>query len=215
MEPKNNRLSKIFRNMKSSDFIYSIVVFIFFIIVVILFLYSTSFIVKNVNKIFSPDTGIETPVLDLAKYSIVVQKLNLPTNTQTENPIVNTPAEPQISPNGTTPTPNTGAAIITTTGAASTPVIDKKSITINILNTTSKKGAASALAKILLDAGFSEASTGNEKTSYALTTILVKDGKKDYTAPVLEVVQKSYPKAITDINPETSQFDVVIIIGKQ
>lgn len=219
MENQNIKFSKILTKMKSTDFIYLYVAFIFFIIVFILFLNSTNFIITNVNKIFSPTNDGNTQALNMENYSLVEKRLNLPVNSISENTTQNTPVvEPIPVVDNTVTTP----VIVPVTPVveniptpAPTPVLDKKSITINILNTTSEKGVAATLAKAMETAGFSTATTGNDKKVYALTTILIKDSKKDYTSLVEEIVKASYPKAVTDINPETSSFDVVIMIGKE
>ena len=138
----------------------------------------------------------------------MAKKLNLPLNTQKEDTPENTNTlivEPVIPPVEDTIIP-TPAPIVE---------LDKKSITINILNSTAKKGVASTLAKTLEDAGFSKAETGNEKKSYDLTTIIVSDAKKEYAPLVLEVVSKSYPKAVTETATGETKFDVMIIIGKE
>ena len=213
MKLKDINLTAIIQKIKStklSDFIYSGVIFLLVIIVIISFSYSTNFIVKNLNKIFSPEDTGGAQALNMENYLLVVKKLNLPLNTQKEDTPENTNTlivEPVIPPVEDTIIP-TPAPIVE---------LDKKSITINILNSTAKKGVASTLAKTLEDAGFSKAETGNEKKSYDLTTIIVSDAKKEYAPLVLEVVSKSYPKAVTETATATGEtkFDVTIIIGKE
>jgi len=211
MKLKDINLTAIIQKIKStklSDFIYSGVIFLLVIIVIISFSYSTNFIVKNINKIFSPEDTGGAQALNMENYLLVVKKLNLPLNTQKEDTPENTNTlivEPVIPPVEDTIIP-TPAPIVE---------LDKKSITINILNSTAKKGVASTLAKTLEDAGFSKAETGNEKKSYDLTTIIVSDAKKEYAPLVLEVVSKSYPKAVTETATGETKFDVMIIIGKE
>jgi hypothetical protein len=207
MKPEN-RLSKILMKMKSADFIYSAVIFILIGLVVILFSYSTSFIVKNVDKIFSFEQETSASALDMTTYSIVVKKLGLPENTTQESPAV--PAE--VPPENTVTPPEEAPAVETPVPAV---VLDKQSITINILNSTSKKGVAATLAGKMETAGFAKAETGNEKKSYALTTIIIKEEKKEYLSVVEEAVKASYPKAVTETAAGKTDFDVTIIIGKQ
>jgi hypothetical protein len=205
METQNTKFEKIMQKIKSPDFVYLGVIFVFFIIVIILFLYSTNFIVENMNKIFSSANDGKVEALNVKNYSLIAKRLNLPINEGTENP------QPTTSQNNPTVTPTT-----TETPAVSAPaVIDKKSITINVLNSTKKRGIAATLAKTLEDTGFSKATTGDEKKPYDLTTILVKESKKEYKSSIEETVKGVYPKATVEINPETSSFDVVIIIGKE
>lgn len=203
METQNNNFLKILKKIKSSDFIYLCIIFLFFIIVFILFIYSTNFFINNINKIFSPGNVESSQTLNIKNYKIIESKLNLPIN------IPSTTATPTLNEN--TPATNNTSTTIT----PKTTELNKKLISINILNSTTIKGIASVLAKTLETAGFASATTGNEKKVYATTTILIKDSKKEYSSSILDVIKKSYPKTLTDINPETSTFDVVIIIGKE
>ncbi len=206
MNPKDTLQSKELKKMKPGDFIYLGVILLFFIITAILFFFSTNFIVENINKIFKPVETTTTESLNMVNYLIVEKKLNLPINKPRDNQFTNIPTEIPITPTIIIPPIETVTPIITT--------LDKKSISINILNGSKKAGVASSLSNNLENAGFSKASTGDNPTVYPVTTILIKDSKKEYTSSIQTVVKKSYPKAITKINPETSNFDVVIITGK-
>lgn len=210
-----NKFSKILKKMKSADFIYSVVFFTIILMVVILFNYSVNFIVKNIDQIFFPDQAADTPALDMGKYSLVIKKLGLPVNTTQENATIpnEVPVVNAVTPAATAPAAETPAPATETPTPA--PTLDKKSITINILNTTSKKGVAAALAKALENAGFAKAVTGNEKKSYALTTIIIKDEKKDYLPLLEEAVKLSYPRAVTETVTGKTDFDVTIMIGAQ
>jgi hypothetical protein len=206
MNQKDTSQSKELKKMKSGDFIYLGVIVLFFIITAILFFFSTNFIVNNINKIFQPQKITTTESLNMINYLIVEKKLDLPINMPRDNKIIDIPAEIPIVPN-----------IIISPIETATPakiVLDKKSININILNGSKKAGVASVLSKNLENAGFSKATTGDNPTVYPITTILIKDSKKEYTASIQTVIKKSYPNAITKINPETSNFDAVIITGK-
>lgn len=197
MDPKNTNITKVLEKRNPIDFVYLGTILLLLIITLITFFYSTNFIIQNVNKIFYPGEGGNSQALDMTRYSLVEKKLNLPVNTVSTDTTINTQAEKQVTPNN----------------PATTPMLDKKSITLNILNSTKKVGVASVLAKALESAGFSKATTGNETKVYTQTTILIKDSKKDFTPLVEDVVKKSYPNAITATNPESSKFDVVIIIS--
>jgi|GEM_PF-3085319 len=203
MEKQKFDLKKYLQKMKPADYIYLSVMFVFFIIIAVLFSISTNFIVSNINKIFSPIKAGNSQALNIGQYSLVAKKLNLPVNTVT----------PDNGTASTTPTPATTP--IVPVSPTPSQVLDKKSITIEILNSTTKKGVASVLNKSLTLAGFSSATTGNEKTSYDITTIVINDKKKDYSSLLLEAVNKIYPKAVTQILPNKTGTDVTIIIGKQ
>lgn len=200
MEPKNENNIKISKKIKVIDFIYLGIIFIFIIITVFIFINATNFIVGDINKILQPKEEIDTSVLDLARYSLVEKKFNLPINNpkletlNTTVPIV-APVENKI--------------------ATDKIVIDKKSIKIEIINSTLKNGVAALLSKKLETAGFSKATTASKAVKTVVTTtILIKDSMKDYQSFIEDVVKKSYPKAITKTNPESSKFDVIITIGK-
>jgi len=198
--------------MKSSDFIYLYIFVVFFIIVLVLFSLSINFIVLNVNQIFSPQTSENTAALNTENYSLVVKKLGLPNNTP-ENITNSETAESPASQIHNEPDVTTQNVTENTPPPA--PIeLDKKIITLSIMNTTNKKGVAATLAKVFESAGFSTGTTGNEKGPYSTTTIFIKDSKKEYIPVVEEVVKNSYPKAITKTNPVDSKFDVIIMIGE-
>ena len=88
METQNAKFLKILKKMKSSNFIYLGIILTFFLIVFILFLYSTSFIVKNINKMFSTESVNNIQPLNKKNYSLLEEKLNLKTVSQ--DPTLNT-----------------------------------------------------------------------------------------------------------------------------
>jgi hypothetical protein len=217
MEEKETKPIETPKKLESIDFIYLGVLFLSFIIIVIVFFYSTSFIIGNVNKIFSQNNATESHALEINKYSLLAKKLNLPVNEQTSN-IVTTPPVVNTLPPTTTPettkTINPEATPNTTTPP--TTELDKKSLIIDILNGARKAGVASSMSTELENAGFSKGATGDSKNIYPITTIMIKDTKKDYTTLIETVVKKLHPKATTTTtNPESSKFDVIIIVGKE
>ena len=206
MDPKDTNIVKALKKIKTIDIVYLIVIFLFTTTTIVILLYSTNYIKENINKIFLQNEEVKSQVLDITNYLLVEKKLNLPVNIINDNPVLNVNnTETQITQNNIPTTENK---------ETTKPVLDKKSITIIILNTTNKKGVASILAKALENDGFSKATTGNETKAYASTTILIKDSKKDYTSSIEKIVKKSYPKVVTETNPENSDFDVTIIISK-
>src|ERR1035437_4366507 len=133
MDPKEKPTEEL-KKIKPADFIYLGVISLFLIIIIILFFYSTNFIASNVNKIFSSNEQKNDQALDAARYSLVEKKLNLPVNIA-GNTAINTPTGQPVTQNVGTTTINTAVAV--------KPALDKKSITINILNNTNKTGVAS------------------------------------------------------------------------
>ncbi len=80
MDPKDTNITKISRKIERIDLIYLGVIFLFLVITVVLFFYSTSFVIKNVNKIFTESKGEDVQGLDIARYLLVEKKLHLPVN---------------------------------------------------------------------------------------------------------------------------------------
>lgn len=193
------------KNIKPLDLVYPGVLILFFVFVAIIFFFTIRFISKNINKAFSPEEGGVSQALNIERYKLTAQKLNLPMNT--------------LQSEATAPAPSAETAVLDTesaTQATSTPVaivLDKSAITITVKNSTSKKGVASTLAKALEDAGFAKPQTGNEPTLYATTTILLKESKKEYGTLLLETIQKTYPDAVVATSPESGSFDATIVIG--
>ncbi len=204
MNIKDIRIIESLKNLKIKDVIYPGIFAFFIIIVAVIFFISTRFISQNINKVFSTEGGEGVQALDLARYTLIAKKLGLTINTPSENTgqaIVETPAPIPPSPE------------IPTLATTTIPVLDKQALTIMVKNSTAKVGAASALAKKLKDAGFSAPKTGNEKVSTAVTTILVKESKRDYAPLLLSEVSKLYGDAITATTSESALFDATIIIG--
>ena len=183
--------------MNKLDVIYVSVLLLFLIAVAIVFFFSTRFITQNINRVFSTtDTG-SAQALNLENYSLVAKKLHIDINIPSVNETLPTAKE-----------------IVATT---STPTLEKSALTINILNSTTEKGVAATLAKVMTEAGFSTPQTGNEKKFYTVTTIFIKESKKEYDSLILKTVATLYPKSV--IAPtrerEDAKFDVLIIIGNK
>lgn len=187
------------KKIKAKDLVYSGIMVLFIIIVIILFFMSTRFISQNINKVFSNEGGESVQALDLAHYTLVAKKLGITVNNPSEKieapPSVNTPHE--------IPSPTT------------VPILNKKALTIMVRNSTAKAGAASALAKTIENAGFSVPKTSNEKTSTAVTTIFIKESKRDYVPSLLSEVSKTYSGALVATASESAPFDATIIIGEK
>lgn len=197
MTSTNNNIKEIFKKIKREDYIYLSVVIIFFITLIIVFSMAVNFISKNINKIFYSENNQEIRGLNIEQYTLIAKKLNLAI------PDGNTQITVTQETTTATTTPDT---IIT-------PPLDKQSITIKILNGTTKKGLAAVLAKSITDEGFIVSKTGNEKSNYSTTTLIIQENKSDYTQILLDALHKSYPQAISTTTSKTSDTDVVIVIG--
>lgn len=205
MNIKYMRIIESLKKIRPKDLVYSGIVIFFMITVVIVFFISTRFISQNINKVFSNEGGENVQALDLARYTLIAKKLGI---------TVNIPSENAVAPTVTAPAPvSTPPEVVPTTATTITSALNKQALTIMVRNSTAKAGAASTLAKILKDAGFSTPATGNEKTSTAITTILVKESRSDYAPLLLSEVIKLYPNALTATTSESAPFDATIIIG--
>lgn len=177
--------------LRAKDLVYPVILFVFATIVFILFFMATGFIGKNVNTAFSDDYKNESKSLNMANYTIITKKLGL--NTETKNEVVEAPSE--------------------VSSATTSTVLERKILTLTVLNSTTIDGSAKALATRLESAGFAKAKIGGEKTLYATTTIFIKESRAEFTSLLLEEVQKIYPSAYATTTASSAEFDATIIIG--
>lgn len=200
MTIKDIHILESLKKIRPKDLIYSGILTLFIITVVIIFFISTRFISQNINRVFSSEGGESVQALDLTRYMLTTKKLGIAVNISSENS-----GAPE-----TIPLPLVSAPTIPTK-----TVPDKQALTIEVRNSTAKKGVAGSLASLLKEAGFSAPSIGNEKTLYPKTTILVKESKYDYAPLLLETVLRSYPGAFATTTPESALFDASIVIGAE
>lgn len=242
MKIDSKKIKEYFKNAKPMDFAYPVTIIIYVIILVILFSIATKFINENINnKIPSPENKNVQHLLNIDNYVLTAKKLNipvtlpeetspedeLPSGTATGTPETDGASSTATSTIDTTATSTPSDETATTTAptdvstttpettktATSTP--SKSSVTITILNSTPTTGLASALAKKVTEAGFSEAKTGNQKTKLATTTIYIKETKKDFGLSIKEAVHTLYPSVVIGTTtPKETETDIIIIIGE-
>jgi len=201
-EPTKKTLRESLAETKPRDLIYPGVVLLFVIIVLVLFSLSTKFITNNINKAFSGDAGGESRTLNMDNYILVAKKLGIEVD---RNKSVSTAVEPSPLLAITT--------TATTTATTTMTDVRKEDLTLEILNSTTKSGVASALSKKLTAAGYSPAALGNQKKLLPNTTILIKESKASFGPAILEEVKKVYGGATATTTTETADFDVTIVIG--
>ncbi len=111
----------------------------------------------------------------------------------------------------TTPTPTLAPTI------TPTPTIDRKSISIQVLNGSGIAGVASKMKALLEEKGYTVAGTGNAKTyDYAKTEIQVTASKSAFLSVLQADLTGSYSIGSAAANLKSaSQYDVVVIIGKE
>lgn len=191
--------------LKPRDLVYPGIILVIIIIICILFYSATQFITKNINDAFSSGNGGSSSSLNMENYALVAKKLGISIESKSGNGAVAT----------LTNETSAGNNIVATTTTQEPQVLDKKSITLTILNSTKQKGVASTLAQALETAGFAKATTGNQSKLIATTMVLIKESKVSFSPALLEEVQKLYPSATATTTAETSAFDATIIIGSK
>jgi hypothetical protein len=191
MNTKLTVYASALKSLKPRDFVYPILLLVFFIAVIVFFILAVKFISENINNIFVLKEAKKESALDVARYTFVAKKLHIPPDASKETRVF---LDPQIEIN-------------------TASISEKNSVSILILNSTKKPGLAGVLANILKEAGFSSITTGNEKTPRTATTILAGAGKETYASLVLESVIKAYPAAYLATSTEQTRADVTIIIG--
>lgn len=191
--------------IRARDLIYPGITFLVFILIGFIFFLAATFLAKNINDAFSSESIKKEGTLNITDYTLVAKKLGIHIAPQAKS----------IPTSISTTTPPDTPTIEIPIVLEKTQTVDKRSLTINILNSTQKNGGAGVLAEILEATGFGKAVTGNEKNLYATTTIFVKMSKGAFIPLLLEEVRRVYPEALATSTPENTLFDATIIIGSK
>jgi len=114
-----------------------------------------------------------------------------------------------------TPEPTSTIEIVATPTPA--PVVDKGIIQIEVLNGGGVKGAAGKMKTFLEDKGYQVKSTGNtEEYTFENTEISVKKSQEEILTLLRNDLANTYKIGSADTNlPDSSEFDVVITVGKE
>lgn len=115
----------------------------------------------------------------------------------------------------TTPTPTAGAQIVPT--ATPTPVVvDKKEITIQVLNGGGVAGAGSRMKSFLEELGYTVVEAKNaDAYTYETTDIIIKSSKAEALDTIKKDIAESYEVGETEITlPESTAYDVRVIVGE-
>lgn len=202
---KYTRIVEFLKTVKPKDLVYSGILVLFIVTVGIVFFISTQFISKNINKIFSSESGEVVQVLDITRYELALKKLGVTATLQSEGTTIESDNI------------NAGVATSTKTTDVMAPApLNKGEVTITVLNSTPKAGLASLLAKTIEQAGFNTPKTGNQKIKLSTTTIIIKESKAGYLPSITEAVHTLYPSAITTTagTSKETDSDIIIIIGE-
>jgi hypothetical protein len=112
-----------------------------------------------------------------------------------------------------TPTPSVAPAPL----ATPTPAVNKKTISIEILNGSGIAGVAGKMKTLLESKGYTVAGTGNAKTyDYEKTEIQTKEETASYSAMIAADISGSYMVGSTSATlKSTLPYDAVVIVGKE
>ena len=193
-----------FKKIRFKQIIYPLIITIFIILLIILLFSSIKFLSQNINRIFSSNTeafNSQLLKLELDKFYFVAKRLGISIEQETAIETTPTPT-PTIEPT-TEPTPTP------------TPVeLDKTSLKISVLNSTTTQGLAKTLKTSLEADGFSVQNTGNVSPPKENTIIKIKESKKIYSQSIKDVVSEQYALGEDETLEENNVYDVIIVIGK-
>ncbi len=205
----NSKETSEIKKIKTKNFLYVMVMILFFVSIGVVFFFSVKFVINNMNKVFVVENEKTIQALDISRYNLVEKKLNLPVNTpKKENAIY-------LQENNTEPSLMPAEEESLKIEKVILPDISPKDISINILNGARKAGVASSMSKKIESLGFSNITIGDSKTIYPITTIFTKDTAGDFVTSIEEAVKSLYPKTTTKTNDVESKYDLVIIVGKE
>ena len=111
-----------------------------------------------------------------------------------------------------TPTPS---GTVTSTPTPTEAALDKEELSVQVLNGSGTSGAASDLADVLKDAGYTVSSTGNaDRFDYEETVIQVKKSQQGYGSLLRKDLSASYTVA-TEVETlaESARYDAIVIVG--
>ena len=184
------------KKMKGENIVFLVVLFFYFLILLSVFNITIRFFSQNINKIFTPIAIPTLGALDMPSYVVVAKKLNFKVSDSSE-------------------TKQTSLEATSSNSDSTTPLsLDKKSLTIEILNSTKTGGLASKLSDSIESEGFIVIKTGNEPKQYDITTLIIQKEKEKYVNTLLAAIRKSYPDAVATTT-ENGTYEAVIVIGGQ
>ena len=226
ISPLQNTIVNKLKSIKARGTLYPSIVAVFILIVVICFTFAAQFLSENLNKAFVVDEQSidETLVkIDLENYYLVAKKAGINIvvpNPEPTPPLNPGPASPKAlrgaeeSPQ-TTLAPEAEPATSTQNPPPVIVPVEQASLTIRVLNSTSKQGLAGDLKNDLVNAGFLTVSTGNSPPAKPMTLISIKNGRvsDQLTAELKQIVSQKYDVGEIGTLAEDDAFDVRIVIG--
>src|SRR3989338_1686960 len=213
-DQQKNIIGKL-KEIRPRDAIYPGIITIFIALAVFCFILTAQFLSKNINKGFMIDErSIEETLVtvDLENYYLVAKKAWI--NIELPNPELISPPHPATVASEPASSPPSAPPGDTTPSPAPSPV-ERKQLSIQVLNSTSKQGLAGDLKNDLVHAGFVNISTGNSSTLEPITLISVKSNKvgDQLTEELKQTVSQKYDVEVIGALAEDDAFDVRIVIG--
>lgn len=198
-----NNLKNFFKNTPLPKFVYPAILALCAVTISVVFIFSTRFLTREINRVFVIDAIGNDFSIDLVHYKLVAHKLGLPENIA-PNPLPEVSFVPAIAVSTSTPS----------APATTTPALDKSAITVAVYNATSVSGLASKTKDGLVAAGFVVSKTGNAKAQSS-NTITLKESAAAYAPLLREALGTAFADATINTASEDALYDAVITIGKK
>jgi len=220
------QLLEKFKSLEWKKLIYPAISGFFFIITLLLFLSGAKFLSNSINKTFTVESSsIESDLtrINFNNLDVVAKKLGIEiksseTSTSPNPTPVEVPA-PQPEPPPVSQNENEVAGPVAPTPAPTPAVEDKKSLKIEVLNSTKTAGLAGELKTLIENSGYVVEKTGNSSPVAETTSIKVKAETQSAfptsVAELKQIVSSKYSSAAIDTLEPDSPYNIVITIGKK
>jgi hypothetical protein len=209
-----SKFSDKLQKLPFARMIYPAITLFFVIAVMLLFSKTILFLTTNINKVFSDSSASlrkEIPQFDRANYDLIRKRFGwpeLPAISASENYVPSiapsAPATATSSPAKNTDTPQIAA--------------EKKAIVIKIFNGPGGTIGAESLQNALSQANFTNSKLDSHQLVLKNTIIQFKASDKNlkkYTEEIKKIISEKYPAQIGSELPDSSEYDVSVLIGKK
>lgn len=201
----NENFTERFKKIDFKKAIYPVISTVFFATIFITFFYSAKLLLVDINKVFfdinKDPSSLQIIEVNLDQYNLIAKKMNL--NVQNREDY-REQLQPEIK-----------NEIATSTPSIPENVLDKKSIKIEILNSTKTKGLAAELKILLENRGFIVTKIGNQPLIEKITVIKIKDAinQSSIYGELLDIISQKYPSTTNQLLEDANEFDAIITIG--
>jgi hypothetical protein len=204
-----NKLSENIQKLPFTRLVYPAITLIFAIAVIFLFSKTAFFLTGNINKVFSDNSSTlqkEITRFDLVNYTLISKRFGWPT-------LIATTTSAQIIPITIVASSSTKTATSTSLTAT-----EKAALNIKIFNGPERSENGNALQDSLNKAGFIGTRTDSHQLILKNTIIQFKTSNKQlakYIDEIKKIVEKKYTVQVSTDLPDSSDYDVSILIGKK